>query len=164
MAGIGGVFGQIGGAVADFGMAAGSEEASKGDFAAAVSYTRAQQISQKNEQIAKSSTEIQQAQLARKVEMAVGTERAQTAGANLEGGSAGDLLRMSVQQGALAKTLLSEQGQINVNAYAQQSEAYGAMASSAVAAGNAAAAAAAGQQGAGIFNLIGAGLSLFSLF
>lgn len=162
--GIGSVFSGFGAGVNDLFAAEGSELAAGGDFAAAQSYERARGISLQNEQIAGAATVIQESQLQRKIAETVGTQKAATAGANLEGGSAGDLMRMSLQQGALAKTLVQEQGQITRNSYAQQAEAYDAMATSAVAAGNAAEVASKGQQSAGIFSFLGAGIGLLAMF
>lgn len=164
--GIGTATNLFGGAVQSLFGAQASRQLAAGDFAAAGDYTTASKIAQQNERIARSSTEIQEAQLNRKIEQTIGTQIADVGGAGFvsESGSAGDLFRSSMQQGALAKMMVESQGQINVNAYAQQASAYNAMASQATAGGNAAKSSAKGQQAAGILGAIGGVLAIGAMF
>lgn len=99
--------------------------ASEGATAEANSYNSAAQLADQNAQLTKTSTKIQQTQLAQKIYQTEGTQIADIAGAGFtESGSALDLLRSSAQQGSLAKSLVNIQGAINENSYAQQAGAY----------------------------------------
>jgi hypothetical protein len=149
--------------VSDLFSAEGDKALAAGDFAAAQSYTRASSIAEENKGLSELSTEIQQAQLNRKITMTEGAQVAATGAANLEGGSAGDLMRMSIQQGALAKTLVATQGHINANAYEEQATAYQAMSASATAAGNAAEQAAKGATFGAAFSFLGGAVGLLAL-
>lgn len=157
---IGSAFNDFGAAANDLFSAQASEITAQGDWQASVDYLKAKQIAEQNEAIAQTSGDIQVMQQNRKNSMAIGTQEATVAGNNLEGGSAGDLLRMSLQQGALAKAVIESQTAINVNSYKQSAQAYQTMSDQALAAGNAANAAAAGKENAGIFSGIAGILSL----
>lgn len=163
--GISGVLGGIGGAVSDFFGAEGSEAGAEGDFQAAKYYADAGDIALQNKTISESSTLIQEAQLNRKIFQATGTAEA-TAGAagGTEGGSAGDILRNSSTQGALAKALVSQQGAINANSYQAQYEGLKAQEASMIGAGNAELKAAEAKNAGGFMNLLGAGVSLIGMF
>jgi hypothetical protein len=161
--GIAGVAGGIGNAFADFGSAKASEIESQGDFTAGADYLRAKDIALQNEQITQQATDIQSAQLARKVLTTNASGQAQVANNNLEGGSAGDILRSGIQQGSLAESVVKTQGAINKNAFAQQAEGYQAQSDSAVSAGNAALASAESKNQAGFMSILGAGASLFGM-
>jgi hypothetical protein len=163
-AGINTVVGDIGGAFADFGSAKASEVEAQGDFTAGADYLRAEDIAKQNEQITQQSTDIQNAQVQRKVLMSNATGQAQVANNNLSGGSAGDILRMGMQQGALASAVVKTQGAINKNAFAEQAAGLQAQSDSAVAAGNAALASAEAKNQAGVFSLIGGAVSMGGMF
>jgi ATP/maltotriose-dependent transcriptional regulator MalT len=162
--GIGGVIGGIGGYFGAQAGAAGSEAAAQGDFLAAKYYADAADIAMTNKQLSEQSTKLQEAQLQRKIFKATGTQQTQVAGANLQGGSAGDLMRESIQQGALAKGVLSQQGKITSNSYQQEADALHASEASMVGAGNAALASAESQRVGGFMSLLSGGVSLLGMF
>lgn len=65
--------------------------------------------------------------------MAVRGEKAAAAGSGLtSGGTAGDILRNSAQQGALNQAITKSQGQITVAGYEEQAQSYTAMQNAAV--------------------------------
>lgn len=100
-----------------------------GDLAEASNYDLAEGLAQANEAYAAQSTRIQQSQLDRQITMTIGGQRAGVAAAGFaEGGSAGDLLRDSASQGALAKGVLAEQGVITEAGYEEQAKSYQTMA------------------------------------
>jgi len=162
--GLQGALSGVGGFLGGEQNAAGLKAEAEGDFQAATYYADAADISRSNEDIVKSSTAIQEAQLGRKIFQAEGTETAQVAGGNLEGGSAGDLLRQSMQQGALAKGVLQQQGQIEVQSYEQQAVGLQAQEASAIGAGNAALHASEAAATGGVMSLLSGGLSLATMF
>lgn len=161
---ISGAFNSFGGAVADFFGSEGSQEAAQGEFAAAVSYANAADIAEQNKKITENATQVQEIQQQRKNELTEGSITANV-GANggTGGGSAGDLMRMSIQQGALAKSVISQQGAINENTYEQQAQGLYAQEAAATAAGNAELAASEGQMWGGILKIGGGILGLFGL-
>ena len=134
----------IGGAVEDLFGAIGADQS-------AAAYKKAAEIASSNADITLRSGQIQAGQEARTVYQALGTEKATTAAAGFDtsSGSAGDLLRSSVQQGALAKQLIVNQSTITAQGFQQQSAAYVGQET------------AAKTKGAG--NLIGGVLSIFGL-
>lgn len=160
----GGVLGGIGGFFSGQENAAGLDAQAQGDFQAAKYFADAADISRSNEDIVKSSFAIQEAQLGRKIFQTEGTQTATTSGNNLEGGSAGDLMRQSMQQGALAKGVLAQQGQIEVRSYEQQALGLQAQEASAIGAGNAALHASEAAASGGFMSLLKGGLSLASMF
>ena len=115
--GLGLVVSEAGNAVSDlFG--------SQGEAAQANSYAGGAALAQQNAQLTAASTAIQQTQTTRQVEQSLATTQADVAGAGFtESGSALDILKMSAQQGALAKSLVNIQGAINENSYAAQAGA-----------------------------------------
>lgn len=107
----------IGGAVGDLFGAIGDEQA-------AAAYGKEAQIAGQNEALATTSAAIQEAQQARAVTQAIGSEQATTANAGFTmGGNASDLLRQSIQQGALAKSLITQQGTITALGFEEQRQA-----------------------------------------
>lgn len=142
MSDFGDALGDFGGAVSDiFGMF-GSQKAGG-------AYKKAAAIATENAALAKTAEQIQVAQTGIQTFQAIGREKAQTAGAgfNTLEGSAGDLLRSSAQQAALAKQLVTTQGEINVRGYQQQAQAYQGQA-------DAAATAAKGQGAGGLLKTV----------
>ncbi len=95
-------------------------------------YVEAAGLAQQNEQFAALSTAIRQSQADRQLYQALGTTRADIAGAGLaQSGSALDILRESAQQGAMTKAVLGEQGLITEAGYAEQAKSYNDMAAAA---------------------------------
>lgn len=118
-------FSDLGGAVSNLFGAIGSAKS-------ASSYTEAATLADQQAQIAAQSTRIQETQQQRQIYQTVSAGEAVAAGNGLTtGGSAGDILRNSAQQGALAKQLTAAQGQITQTGYEQQAGAYRGMASAA---------------------------------
>lgn len=154
-------FGELGSGISSIFGGIGSEAAASGYRQAAEAYGQAAHIAGQNANLEVYATKIQSAQTERKVEEAIGSETADVAGANLAGGTAGDLMRSSIQQGALATSIVNTQGAINRNSFLQQAEAYTAMQGEASAAASAASA-------SGLGGILGGALSiggaLFSLF
>lgn len=142
------LFGEIGGAVQDLFAAegAGREQSS---------YQRAAALANQNAQLEAQSTRIRETQLQRDIYKSVSGTRAQISGAGfLAGGSGGDVLRESIQQGELSKGILAEQGLIKVNAFQEQSEALGSLARAAGQARSGNIAAGAAQAASGGFSLL----------
>lgn len=154
-------FGDLGGGISSIFGGIASEETAAGFKDAAAAYGKAATIAGQNANLTTFATQIQEAQTQRKVEQATGAETADVAGANLAGGTAGDLMRSSIQQGALAKSIVQTQGAITKNSFTQQAEAYDAMQSEASAAASAASTSAIGSF---IGGALGIGGALFSLF
>lgn len=108
-----------------------------GEFASAKAYTQASKINQSNALIAQNSANLNAALQQRNNLQAAGTIRASTASTGFElGGSAGDLLRMQTQQGALAKSLILQQGELSSQSYAAQAAAEQGQAAAAQKAGS----------------------------
>ncbi len=142
MADIGSGLSFLGGAVDDiFGMF-GSQKAGG-------AYKKAAAIAGENVLLSKTATDIQRAQVGIQTYQALGKQSAQTAAAgfNTTEGSAGDLLRSSAQQAALAKQLVTTQGEITTKGYEQQQQAYQGQA-------DAASMAAKGQGAGGFLNAV----------
>ena len=118
-------FGDLGGAVSDlFG--------AFGDSAEGSAYKKAAALERQNEQLAEASTRIQETQAQRQLQMAQGETSSEVAGAGFtQGGSALDIMRSNAEQGALNKSLIQEQGQIQVNNFEQQAESFDTMAKTA---------------------------------
>lgn len=116
----------IGGAVSDLLGASGTQKAAKATRAAGVAYGQAATIALQNKDITLRSGNIQQQQEDQGIIQAIGSEKASVAGAGFDtgAGSAGDLLRMSTQKGALNKQLLANQTEITAQGFEQQANAY----------------------------------------
>ena len=155
MAGLEGLFGGIGGAVGGLFSYEGDMAQAKGDFAAAQDFTTASKIAKQNAQIELTAGDFKLQQENRKLELTKGAASAVEGGANIQGGSAGDILRDTIHQGGIAKSLISLQTSIDYNSFQEQSLAYQAQAEQAQAAGEAAKSAATGA-------LIGGGLKLLT--
>jgi hypothetical protein len=121
--------GGIAGGIGDFLGAAG-------DFTEASDYEQAASLDLQNEEIAKQSTAIQESQAQRQVYQNLGGQQAAAAANGLAtGGSAGDIYRSSVYQGALTKQLIGRQGLLEENQFAGEAAAAKGMASAATLAG-----------------------------
>lgn len=120
-----GGFADIGGAVSDIFGAIGQEQSAKG-------YKQAAQFAEENAGIAQQSANIQGLMAQRQVFKTIGGQQADIGGSGLAAsGSATDLLRSSVSQGALTKQLVADQGAINVLGYQAEAASYNSMASAA---------------------------------
>ena len=132
-----------------------------GYFAAAMSYRKAARMTLDNIDIEKSSAEMKNFQINRQVAKVGGTMVAAEGAANISGGSAGDLMRESVHEGAIASAMVNIQSGMNINQFKIQAEAYEGMAASATAAGHAAESAASGAMWGGSFRLLGGIIGMF---
>lgn len=96
-----------------------------GDLAEASNYDLASSLAEANKAFTEQSTRLQMSQTDRQIIQATGAQRAGAAAAGFSsGGSAGDILRDSAQQGALAKGTLAQQGVITEAGYEEQAQSY----------------------------------------
>jgi hypothetical protein len=102
-----------------------------GDQAEGYMYSEAAKQAELNAQITAESTAVGEAQKQREMEMNLGGTQAAAAGGNLSGGSEGDIMRASAQQGALASQVLQRQGVITEQGYKIQAQADTAMSNAA---------------------------------
>ena len=122
---LGGVFSGVGGAVSDL-------FAAQGDTAEAQQDTLASQYAAQEAQFTTDAANVTRTQAHRQILQAVGTEKAGYAGSGLTlGGSAGDVLRSSAQQGALTKATITNQAAETSLGYTEQSQSYASMAAAA---------------------------------
>lgn len=125
-------FTDIGTAVSDIFAAKGDLLKAQGSEFEKLSYLQAADLATQNEQFTAMSTAIKQSQADRNLYQALGTTRADVAGAGFaQSGSALDLLRESASQGAMTKAVLGEQGLITEAGYEEQAKSYRDMASAA---------------------------------
>ena len=136
--GIGGLFGGIGGAVSDLFAGQAAAISAQGDYQAAASYNYGAFLEDQNVGTETTALQIQQTQMDRKIAKVEGQGVAAEGAANVSGGSAGDIMRENIQQGALAKTMINTQGQLQINGYKEQATAMRGEAAAANAAGDAA--------------------------
>lgn len=153
--GIGGLIGGIGGAVSDMYTSEADSIEAAGDWTAAQSDTAAANIENQNINLEKLSTQFQDVQTQRKISQTEGAATAIEGSGNVGGGSAGDIMRESVQQGALAKTIINTQGAMQENAFQAQEDAYTGEATALKAKSNAEDKMAQGAQVAGVFSILG---------
>ena len=107
-----------------------------GDSAEASAYNTAAKYAQQNAVISQEAGDIKMEQTQRAIFKTLGAQAAGYAGAGLTGsGSAQEVLRSSVSQGALEKAIVNEQTQINVTGYKAQAAQFKGMAQAAQAAG-----------------------------
>jgi hypothetical protein len=122
-------FADVGGAVSDIFGAVGQFQSAKG-------YKQAAQFADINAGIAQQSADIKLLMAQRQIYSTVGGQQADVGGSGLaSSGSATDLLRASVSQGALTKQLVADQGAIDVLGYKAESASYNSMASAAKSSG-----------------------------
>jgi hypothetical protein len=101
----------------------------QGDLAEAGNYDLASTLATANEQYTAQSTRVQEAQTQRQITQTIGGQQASVAGAGFtSGGSAGDLMRDSASQGALAKGVLAQQGTITEAGFTEQAQSFTTMA------------------------------------
>lgn len=107
-----------------------------GDYKEADAYRTAAKFAQQNAVISAEAGQIKEEQASRAIFKTIGAQQAEYAGAGLTGGgSAQEVLRSSISQGALEKAIINEQTQINVTGYEEQAAEFSGMASAAKAAG-----------------------------
>lgn len=160
----GSIFGMIGGAVGDFAMAQGYQEEAQGMFQAASIYGTLSTQELQNAQIVQQSGVVQSYQLGLQIQQQNAQANAAIAGGNLSGGSAGYILQMGNQQGALAQSVLKSQTALNVAGYQQASESATAQEDITVGEGNAALAASEAASAAGWTGLLGGAVGLIGMF
>lgn len=103
-----------------------------GDTLEATSYGQASTLAEQNAAYTTAATNISLAQGQRQIYQTIGGVKAGAAGSGLTtGGTAGDILRMSAQQGALNQAVTPSQGQIQVAEHQEQAQSYTAMQQSA---------------------------------
>jgi hypothetical protein len=100
-----------------------------GDLAEATNYDKAAELATQNEAYTAQSTRIQEAQTQRQITQTIGGQQASVAAAGFSsGGSAGDIMRDSASQGALAKGVLAQQGVITEAGFDEQAKSFQTMA------------------------------------
>jgi hypothetical protein len=150
--------GSIAGGVSGIAGAVSDLFASQGDQAEAANYEEAAGLATQEAQFTKLATGIAETQQARQIEQAVGGVQAGYAGGGLAlSGSAGDVLRESAEQGALAQQMTQYQGMEQVASYQEQAASYNNMAEAAKKASQGGIFGAVLQGAAGIANLATAG-------
>jgi hypothetical protein len=153
----------IGGAASDLFTASADRSKAQGDVIEGQDYTLASQLATQNEEFAKTSTAIKEAQQTRELTMTLGGQRADVAGGGFaESGSALDLLRDSAGQGALTKAVAGEQGLITEAGYQEQATSYANMSDAANIAATAENKAAQGADIGAAFKGVAAVASLFA--
>jgi len=124
MADYSGIFNSLGGVASDIFGASGHKSAAK-------AYDKAASYARQGAQLEGVSTNIRQMQADREIYKVLGGQRADVAGAGLaNAGTALDLFRDSAAQGAMTKSLLGIQGEINVLGQQAQATAYAGQAAS----------------------------------
>jgi hypothetical protein len=107
-----------------------------GDFAEGKAYSQAAKYAQQNAIVSEEAGKIKSFQAERAIYKTIGAQQAEYAGAGLTGGgSAQEVLRSSISQGALEKAIINEQTQINVTGYEEQAAQFKGMATAAKDAG-----------------------------
>jgi hypothetical protein len=128
--------GQIGGIAGGLGDLFQGIAGGIGDLSEAKAYKKAQKYSLQNAVISQEAGDIKLEQTNRAIYRTIGAQKAGYAAAGLTGGgSAQEVLRSSVSQGALEKAIVNEQTQINVIGYQSQAAQFAGMAAAAKAAG-----------------------------
>lgn len=122
-------FGEIGSGIG--GVAGGI-----GDLFAAGGYGDAAAAAEKDAELTRRMTAIQEVQEQRKDYMLMGGTESDVAGAGFAmSGSGLDILRSSAQQASLSKDLIATQGEINATTFDAQAAAYNAQANASTAGG-----------------------------
>jgi hypothetical protein len=130
----------------------GEEAKGQGDLLEQQNYQQAAKFALQEADYVKQSTAIQEMQQSREISKSLGQTTADVAGAGFAtSGSAIDLLRESAAQGAIAKQVMQQQGNITEQGYKEQAQSYENMAAAAGVAASAASKGAFGDfMGAGI--------------
>lgn len=151
----------IGGAVSDIFAASALRAKARGARMEAKEYDLARNLSLENAQFAETSTAIKEHQLQRSIEATVGQQQADIAANGFAAsGTAIDLLRDSVAQGALTKAVAQHQGIIEEDAYKEQAASYALMSEAAQEAARASDKAATGAGYASWLKGAGAGIDI----
>lgn len=125
-------FDAAGGAVKDLFSGFAADTKAKGNLLQAQQYDLAQKFALQNKQFAETSTAIKDQQTQRSVESVIGQQQADVAASGFaSSGSALDLLRDSMSQGALTRAAVGQQGLIEEAGYQEQADSYAIMAQSA---------------------------------
>lgn len=95
-----------------------------GQFKEAGAYEKAADIANKNARVAAQTMRVQEAQSARKLYQVTGQQAAAYGSASLTGGTATDVLRDTVRQGALQHQVTGLQGSLQRNSFLEQAQAY----------------------------------------
>ena len=133
------------GAVESFFGAKASGLNAKGLRLQAKAYNEAAEFSFRNVDYTRASTEVQAYQLQRNLFKSFGQTEADIASAGFsDSGSAGDLMRMGAEEGALQTAILNYQGKVSEEGFRVQGESYKVQAQAALFAAKAADAAAKG--------------------
>lgn len=114
------------------------EASAAGDFLSAGAYSAGAKYAAINEGIAREAGRIKEFQTNRAIFQTLGQQRTAYAGGGLkQSGTAIDVYRNSVSQGALERAIVQEQTEINVTGYQEQESMFKGMAAAATAAGTA---------------------------
>lgn len=113
------LFDAVGGAANDLFAIKGANHEAK-------TYEQAAAFAQENEGIARANANIKEVAQMKELERVEGQEKAVTAGQGFStnGGSPFDILHSTAQQGALAQSLLAQQGAVQVEGYEQERKSY----------------------------------------
>ena len=150
-------FANLGGGVSDLFASFGYQAKARGEAFEQANYLAAAKLADFNAQWTATSTAIKTMQQDRETYKSLGETTADVAGAGFaESGSALDILRDSASQGALAKAVLQEQGQITEAGYKEQAQSYQNMAAAAQVAINADKTAAVGAEVTGAIKIVSA--------
>jgi hypothetical protein len=165
LSGLGGLAGAAGSLLGGSSSSAGYAATAAGDRAEAQGLEEAAQSEELNKTLAGASGQIQDAMAARTIYKSTSGIEAAAAGAGFNGGgSAGDILRESAQQGALTRQMLGVQTEVNENTYQMQANTYTAEAQQAEDNADAADAAASAAETGGVLGAIGGVLGAAAKF
>ena len=114
----------VGGAVTDLFGAKAAKTSAAGDRLEATSYRQAAGMANDNATFAQTSADVADFQQARTNFQATGQTEAEVGGAGFSNsGSSLDILRDSAREGSLARSMITQQGSINVESYHEQASA-----------------------------------------
>ena len=120
-----------GNAVNDLFAGFAAQTKAKGNRLQAQQYDLAADLALKNKQFTETSTAIKEQQTQRSIETVIGQQQADVASSFAATGTALDLLRDSMAQGALTKAAVGQQGLIEEAGYQEQADSFRIMAQSA---------------------------------
>ena len=160
---LGGALGSFGSAASDLMSAQAYETSAEGDITVANDYAQVVAEYGKEMNITKGSGAIQLGQQERQNEKVMGQQQAVAGAANVSsGGSAGDIMRDSMREGALAKMTIQGQTAIQLEGETVAQEGAQAQEDKAISAANTAQAQAGAAGVAGAFSMASGIFSLFS--
>lgn len=157
----GNFFSGVAGGVGDFMQAGAFKDQASGDIQQANDFMKAKKIALGNENVVKTATAVQKGLEERKILGVEGTAEANEGSANVTGGSAGDIMRSSMQQGSLAKSLIQEQGTLQERGWEEKAQGYQAEIDAANSAAQSAMDSASSAGIGGIMSMAGGVLGLF---